>query len=47
MNFQIMGYESLDSTGSGDSPVLGFCEWDSEPMGFFDSREFPDRLSNC
>jgi hypothetical protein len=32
----------LDSSGSGQNPVVGCCEHGNEPLGFTKSREFLD-----
>jgi hypothetical protein len=35
----------LDSCGSGQAPVVGFCEHGNEPSGSIKCREFLDYLS--
>jgi hypothetical protein len=36
----------LDSSGSGQGPMAGSCEHDSEPSGCMKGRKFPDQISD-
>jgi hypothetical protein len=37
----------LDSSGSGQGPVVGSCEHDSEPSGSVKGGEFLNWVSDC
>jgi hypothetical protein len=48
MDLRDIVWESgLDSSGSGQGPMLGPCEHDNETSGSIKGGEFLDGVSNC
>jgi hypothetical protein len=45
MYLKEIGWEGLDSSGSGQGPVAGCCEHGNEPSGSIKGGEFLDQLS--